>query len=502
MAITDPSVGPEKAVEIVQAVVPTLALPLAAVAFGLNALATVIAGWFGVRLHWEGPKRLLEVLLNKRVLLAALGLNLAGYAAYRGWQWSSHLPSPLWRIEHLNRRTQAESEELVAAARVYPDSVNRANVWAAPAAATKLAAPRQIRQAWRARLPKGIFGGATLSGASLFVGSDDGYVYELARSDGRIRRRFFVGTEVTPEPVVWHDRLFVGEGTHDTHGARLYAFDLMSGALLGSFKTEGHTEGMPILATSEGVSTLFVMAGKDGLYALDPEHLTRRWHQILGHTDSEVRVHDGLVYFATGVEKGFPDTRRRAYALDFATGAIVWERELAASGWMAPVITDREACFGLGEIYGPSQLGQLACFDLKTGRPGLTLSFDGPLLGIPMRVGKDLIVADVHGQICGVDYARGYTAWCHPSPTAAKATFASPTSDGRGRVLYPSPSEGLLVLDAGTGRLEARWRPGPSEGAWARTYSRAVVGDDGWFLTDMDGNVRKLSAPGPLRSSP
>jgi outer membrane protein assembly factor BamB len=329
-----------------------------------------------------------------------------------------------------------------------------------------------------------------VSGQSAFVGCDDGYTYELDQIDGKILRRFHTGTQVTTEPLIWNSRLYVGEGVHTTHHARIYSFDLRTGQMLGTFQTLGHTEGNPILATSHGISSLFAMAGKDGIYSLDPDSLEQRWHQVLGHTDSEVRVEGDRVFFATGVEKGEPASSHRAYALDFSTGKVLWSAELAASGWMAPVIIGREVCFGVGEIYSESKFGALTCFDQSTGEMTHTINTKSPVLGVPFLLGQTVMTSNLDGEVCAFGWPSGNRLWCHK--TEGK-TFASVTYEDHGNFFYPSAKEGLLLLDATRGSLKAKWMPTADQGKWAKSYSRVTRGADGWYLSDSVGNIRKFS---------
>lgn len=474
--------------EVVRAVVPTVALPLATVAFVLNAIATAVAGWFGLDLKWEGPKRLLEVLLKPRVLLAALALNLVLWGAYSGYRYWRALPASLWRVERVNARL-ASAAPYDLSQRKYGSTLERENI--GPAAAAGVLKPVQIGQAWRRKLPEGVFGNVALSGDSAFVGSDDGYVYELDRSTGQGLRKFFVGTEITPTPVVWRNQLIVGEGVHDSHHCRIYFFDLATGLFRGAFETQGHTEGQVVVAEHGGLTQVFVMAGADGVYAVDPVTLRSRWHLLPGHVDSEVKVADGLVFFATGIEKGYADRTHFAIAADFQTGKIVWKRELPASGWMPPLIVDRRVCFGSGEIYTSSQAGWLTCLDRSTGEPTQSATLDAPLASVPFLSGGAILVADLNGRLCSLSARDLGRNWC--LDTSSKRSFASPVTDADGRILFLTEKAGLWVIDPQRGTILSQWMPTERQGKWAKAYGRVSVASDGWYLSDIGGNVRKLS---------
>ena len=476
--------------EIVKAVVPTVAIPLVGIVVALNALATAIARLFGVKLEWEGPKRLLEVFLKPKVIVSAIALNFAFVGAYYGYQYWKGLPVALWRVQQVNAKLALHSSTSISPLN-YTNHVERESVWNPPALVQNpriSAADGKLGVTWHTQLKKGVFGGVSLSGNSLFVGSDDGYIYELSREEGRVLRQFFVGTEVTPQPLIYDNKLYAGEGIHDSHHSRIYSFDLKSGAFLGAFETKGHVEGQPVIATYQSTTLLFVMGGKDGIYAIDPNTLVPLWHHVGGHTDSEARFDGNRVYYSTGIEKGFKDKRQKAYALDFNSGKVIWEAKLTASGWMPAAILGNEVCFGLGEIYEQTNVGYLKCFDKLTGANGREIKFSSPVLGIPYFTGSTLAVSTLNGEVCDISWPDGKIRWCKQFEGK---TYASVSYDGAGHLIYPSDKDGLIVLDEAQGDVIQKWNPPPPL-KWSKVYASATIADDGWYLANMNGDVFKL----------
>jgi len=471
--------------------VPTVAVPLATIVFLLNAIVSWIASLFGLTLDWGGPRDLLRVLLRPRVIVAAILLNLAATGVVYGWRKSRSLPSPIMRIEWMNASLRREWGA-VGASRTYTDSTGRVS----EVAAAEGGAPVQsvtFRQLWRTTAGTGEYGAATVAGDSVFAGSVDGYVYEFDERDGKLVRRFFVGTEISPDPVVWNNRLFVGEGTHDMRRARMYAFDLKSGDFVGAVQTRGHTEGTPAVAHDErtGRDHLLFAAGADGVYSVDPITLKEQWHVVGGHTDADPRVRGGRVYFSTGVEKDVPGTKHFAYALDLATGATIWKAETPASGWMPGVFVDRDVCFGVGEIYVKSSFGQVSCYDVDTGQGWRVASADAPVLSVPLRVGNGIVVADRDGEVCSMRFPQATRAWCRPThgESNASLTYVAP-----GVLLYPSATEGLLAFEPEKGTPVGAWKPTGVDAEWRMTNARATVarGGSAIYLTDVAGNLRKV----------
>lgn len=473
---------------VIEAIIPTVVVPFAFLSFLLSALAAFIASLFGIQLKTEGPKRLLEVLLKPKVLGTALLVNAAVWGGYRGYIYWRNSPSPLFWIVRQNPPTDGT-------ARLYEDVLSRENTGAERIGPKHLAGFQEV---WNKEIPPGFFNSATVSGSSVFAGSKDGYVHELDAASGEVLRRFFVGTHVTPAPLIWHGHLFVGEGSHDTHHARIYSFSLSTGALEGSFETSGHTEGTPAIVDGE-TPVLLIAAGKDGAYGVDPVTMKKIWHLPVGHVDSGFAVVGHTAYFATGAEKADEvQSARHAYAVDAVSGDVLWRRELAASGWMPPLPVKNQICYGLGEIYWESRYGQLACFDQASGRPTAAFNADGAVTSLLDARGDLLAFADIRGKVYVADVAAGRLLWSQETGSAQGAThdpsFSSPSFVSERLLVFPSFSEGLFVFDTASGDIQQKWKPD----GWKKVYSRAMPGADGWFITDYTGRIIKFK----LQESP
>ncbi|OQW51532.1 MAG: hypothetical protein A4S09_09890 [Proteobacteria bacterium SG_bin7] len=466
------------------AVIPTAIVPLTIIGVILSAIASFIAGLFGLELKWEGPKRLLEVFLKPRVIVSLVIMNLVIFGGIRAYEYLSTRARPLWYIEIKNNMIAKPSE-----GRKYTDVVESFNtIENVPGNIKKI---QSLNTIWELKLDRGSFGGVAFSGNSLFVGTDDGFVSEIDDSKGAVLRKFFMGTHATPRVVVWNDILFVGEGHHATHHGRIYAFDLTTGRLRNAYQTEGHTEGVPVIATVNGRSLLFVMGGKSGIHAIDPMTMQKVWHQKLGHVDSEVRVEGQKVFFSRGIERDHDVRDHRVYALDFMTGKVIWETDSAASSWRAPLIFLDRVCWGMGEIFVPNRFGQFACFDKETGKPLAAINLDAPVIGIPQRLGLAVITADLNGGVCSVDPFNATRQWCADLPKA-KYSYATPSYDGNGNILFPTEKDGIFALDYRTGEKVFQWKPGEKEAPWSAVMATVHQHSDFWYVIDWKGNFRKL----------
>jgi len=285
----------------------------------------------------------------------------------------------------------------------------------------------------------------------------DGREHEFDVASGNELRTFYVGTPVTPELMIDDGVLFVGEGTHETHSARIYAFDLKSGRLRNAYATKGHTEGQPVMATFADEKLMFVVSGSDGIHAVDPTTMLAKWKANDGHIDSSVRVHNGRVFAGTGREKGDSEKNRSyAVAYEFQSGKILWKMELPASSWMTPVVWREQVCFVYGEVYFESGLGGIQCFRQDTGAPTAAFNLAIPQTTIPLVIGDSLFTTDSKGTLCSLDLLAREVRWCYKVTQKAGVNFSSPVySPERDLLVYASMSDGLYFIDRASGQVAA-----------------------------------------------
>jgi outer membrane protein assembly factor BamB len=473
--------------EIVPMILPTVMIPLTMVSVGLSVVASFIAALFGIQLKLEGPKKLLEVLLKPKVLGWALAMNIVILGGVWGWKWWKNYPRLISTLE-------TESDK-----RAKPSALDYENH---PTVQTHFSSEgtqsmelQSITQLWRIHTGKGSFRAPVVMQGRILSGNDLGVVSEIELMSGKILRSFYIGTPVSAEITVWNKSLYLGEGVHDTHHARVYRFDLKSGKFTGSYQTLGHTEGQAVMGSHGGEDTLFVVAGIDGLHAVDPVSMSKKWKVNLGHMDAGISVDGDRVFIGTGREK-HDDKKNKCYAaaLDFKTGKILWQRELAASSWMRPVVINDDVCYVAGEIYFPTQRGHISCFDRVNGTPTAALNTTDPLAATPKVLDESILYASIHGQVCRFDLKTKKNLWCFDAQEK-DFSLAAPSWDPRGRVvLYPSMSKGLFILDADNGKLLKLWKPSSEQGEWKKIYADVTVSGDYWILADDDGSVRALRA--------
>lgn len=474
---------------LVLGLVPTILLPLVLLSVVITTIATYVAGFFGIELKTEGPRRLLEVLLKPRLLIYAIVLNIVAVAVVKYVRYARFFPERLSRIEAVQKEHGRASEY------EYANTTFSSHRRQASPIPEKRGA-FDIDVAWTTSLSDGCYEKGSLSGDSLFLGSFDGHIYELDVDSGDTRRRFYVGTQVTPAPFIWENRIYTGEGVHLTHHARVYAFDLAKGSFLNAFSTKGHTEGQSVVASHRGRALLFSVAGNDGVYALDPITMTQVWHQVHGHVDGAVRVANGRVFVGSGAERDDKKhVERTVSAYRFNDGDVLWQKAIPASSWMAPLVSTDAVYFALGEFYKESSFGQLVGFAPENGEVVLEIATQAPLCSPPIRVGNRIYVSDRNEQINCFDLDAKACLWTRATVVREDQTSAAGVSYDpyRDVLLYPSFKNGLYILDPETGETLSHWLPDATMPAWEDSYSAVIVTEDAWYMSDAAGTVRRLT---------
>lgn len=471
--------------DLVLQIIPTVMIPLTAVSVLLTMVATFIAGLFGVTLKAEGPKKLLEVLLKPKILFSAAALNALIYGGMWSYDYVKNLPSFLYTIEAA-QKINAKVSPLT-----YGDVLRRSVI---ESPANQIAPVKNLEIAWETKIPKGVFRAPSLSSSRLFAGSIDGNIYEIDDASGEIQRQFFVGTFVSPATTIYNGTLYSGEGTHHTHHARIYAFDLETGNLKSTYETKGHTEGSPVIAKQGDKAYMFAPAGSDGLHAIDLSTMKEAWKVNDGHIDSSVFVEDSMVFAGTGREKGNAE-RYKSYATayDFETGKLLWKNELAASSWMSPVSWRNNICFVFGEVYFASGIGGVNCYNKKSGSPTKAFNLNKPVTGMPTVVGNDMFVTDDSGRVCSLNLVSNSINWCKEYASSGR-NFASAVYDKyRGLLVYATKSKGLKILDPQSGSEVYSWPAEKDEKIkWGPHFAGAVITKDGYVLSDISGTIRKM----------
>ncbi len=195
---------------------------------------------------------------------------------------------------------------------------------------------------WHYHVNAPVKGAISYDRGKVFFGAYDGNLYALGAGKGTLvwtahSARDWGGGHGNfySTPAVAYSRVYVGS----TDG-KVYAFDERTGKLAWAHTTGGYVYGSPAVYAGR----ILVGSYDHNFYALNAATGTVDWKYTANDPISgSATVVGGLVYFATLHV-------RRTYALDVATGKLVWSMN---DGGFGTVVTDGEKIYigGWGKIY-------------------------------------------------------------------------------------------------------------------------------------------------------
>lgn len=292
--------------------------------------------------------------------------------------------------------------------------------------------------AWAFAAGAPIHGAAALDADAVYFACDDGFLYKLARADGRRLWRYDLGDRATTR-VLAHPAVF----EWDWQGPQ------------------------PVLA--DGV--VYIGAGDGGFHAVDAASGERKWRHA-----AQAKIRNGAAIDGERVVYGSAD--HYVYALDRASGREVWRHDSKAEIDGAPLVHD-------GRVYIGNRGGGLYALAADSGEELWRLYFWGSWVeSTPVMVDGVLYVgASDLGHVSAIAPDDGHVLW---RGKVFGWTFGTPLVAGdriyagaAGGTPYSIHHEaGFVTLDRASGRALARW-PFEDTGAhqWGITGSPARSGD-------------------------
>ena len=281
-----------------------------------------------------------------------------------------------------------------------------------------------------------------------------GTVYALDPATGKPKWTYDRDDEMLPTastPLLEGNRLFVGEGLHNSFSCKFHCLDAQTGKPNWTFPTGDHIEGGPAMA---GQLVVFP-AGNDGLYALDAETGAQKWNFLADlHIDSTPFVTNGRVYAGSGTSRRFPTLQ--VVCLDAQTGSPVWRTPVNLPAWGSPVVAKGRVFVGLGNgrLHEPARppetpAGALACFDASTGVEQWTFPVADAVFGRPAIAGDRVIFGSRDGILYGLTF-DGHEAFRIPmggpvmAPPVENAGLVYAVAVS-GRIICVNPADGSEV---------------------------------------------------------
>ena len=194
----------------------------------------------------------------------------------------------------------------------------------------------------------------------LIVGGDDGFLYTLHQSDGKLVWKYDAKSIIRSSAAVYSNKILFG----DVDG-RFHALDVTNGKEVWTYKTDGDTlvnekfgfDRKAILSSAVVSDNKVLFGSRAGfLYCLDASRGNLLWkmdHKV-SWVISTPAIQDSIL--VTGTSDG-----RFVQAIHLQTGKQLWRTRTAAVVWSSPIIVN-------GIVYAADFDGQLYCLDLLTGK--------------------------------------------------------------------------------------------------------------------------------------
>jgi len=199
-----------------------------------------------------------------------------------------------------------------------------------------------------------------LYNGKLIIGSDDGYLYVMEQTNGKLVWKFNAGSVIRATPAIYADHILFG----DVDG-RFHSLNLKDGKEEWTFRAVGDTlrnedwgfDRKAILSSATIYRDKVFFGCRAGfLYCLNARDGSLAWR--MNHNISWVistpAVKESLV--VTGTSDG-----RFVQAINAESGKEIWKFKTPQVVWSSPIIVDEV-------VYAADFDGQLYCLDLNTGK--------------------------------------------------------------------------------------------------------------------------------------
>jgi outer membrane protein assembly factor BamB len=316
--------------------------------------------------------------------------------------------------------------------------------------------PRDLAPAWTFRAGAGISSTAAIWHGTVYVGSQDGYLYGLALDSGAVRLKIHAEGPIRSSPVVRDGTLYFGDGAgvftaaDAATGRRLWSYrsgaeivsaanftrrgvifgsydqgvhclDPFAGTVRWNFETEGYVNATPAV-----VADLVVVAGCDGYLRCLSDRGVEIWKVNLGgYVGASPVVWRGKVFVGT--------FENQVVAVGLLSGKVLWRYQDPARQF--PFYSSAAVRDDLLVVGGRDK--RLHALAPDTGKPLWSYGAKGAVDSSPVLVGDRVVAASRGGDVFALDDRTGEARWqfaagapIEASPAVAGGRLIIGTLDG------------------------------------------------------------------------
>jgi outer membrane protein assembly factor BamB len=296
----------------------------------------------------------------------------------------------------------------------------------------------------------------------IVVCTKDGYVRSLSPDKGRIEWEKKLGGRCFAGGKIKDGVLYMPAGD-----GSLYALRARTGEEIWKYVAGEELVTLPILIDGK----LLVASQNDTLFVIDAATGKWIWQQRRdtpsGFTlrgSATPRVQDGVVYM------GYADGS--LVALKLEDGAVLWERNLSASGGNQFIDVDTSPVVDAsGHVFGASFKDGIYSLDTKTGDIAWTTASSGVTSLIPRG---DVLFTTGDGQVGAVHSQTGRALWKIDLSAKGKRNASGREPLLSRELLFVPTSAALVIVDTSTGKVRYAWDPGKGVTATPTQAGRRV----------------------------
>ncbi len=304
---------------------------------------------------------------------------------------------------------------------------------------------------WKYRTTGQVYSSPVVDNGTLYVGSNDSYLYAINTADGTLKWRFKTGRRIKSTPCVINEVVYFG-----SFDSTFYAVNAVTGNELWRFKTGGET-------TFSANNIFGIKSG--GMKCPDP------WDFY----SSSLIYFDKAVYFGSGDSS--------IYCLNATTGAMQWSYKTSGIVHSSPAIADNIVYCGSwdSKIYAINAKSGKLIWDFQTGIDTVYNCFVG-IQASPVVVDGIVYCGSRDAYLYALDAKTGkviwkqkdqYSSWL-PSFVAVKGDF-----------LYVGSSDALrfYVFNRKSGSAVSEYRTG------IYTFSSPAITSKLAYIGSMNGKL-------------
>lgn len=227
--------------------------------------------------------------------------------------------------------------------------------------------------------------------------SDDGLLIAYAVGTGKVRWQRRIGQSES-SPIVYRGHVYVGDWT-----GTVSSFVARTGKLAWTFRSEGKVKSAVAISGNK----LFFGSYDHHVYALN-----LATGKLVWRADAQNRgfLSRGTFYGGPAVAYGrvyIGSTDGKVYSFGAASGQVRWVTGTGNWVYSSPAVWEQR-------VYAGSYDGSLYCFDAATGEVKWRFKANGKISGSPTIVNGIVYFATLARRTYGVDATTGKQVWTFP----------------------------------------------------------------------------------------